>query len=124
MANSRVTRGRATEQLVADWFRNAGVFPDAERRPASLPGTDLFNTPGYSFEIKARRAFDPQAWIRQAKKNVTSGTIPVVVMRPDGVGEENVANFLAFMTLDRFTWMVNRIQWLEDANGFLKSEND
>jgi hypothetical protein len=105
---------------VAEFFKGAGVFPEAESIAASLPGKDILNTPGYAVEVKARRDFNPVEWSKQASKN--AGTdVPVVVMRPDGMGEESVAKFLAFMTLDRFTWMVNRIQWLEHSNGELGS---
>jgi hypothetical protein len=108
-----VSRGRRTQVLVADWFKKAGVFPDASSNPASLAGKDILDTPGYACEVKARREFSPKEWAKQAAKNAADGELPFVVMRPDGLGEESVAQFLAFMTLDRFTWMVNRIQALE-----------
>ena len=112
MASSRVSRGRRTQVLVAEFFKGAGIFPEAESIAASLPGRDILNTPNFAVEVKARRDFTPIEWAKQAAKN-SGEDLPVVVMRPDGLGEENVASFLAFMTLDRFTWMVNRIQWLE-----------
>lgn len=118
MANSRVTRGRQTEQLVADYLA-AGPFPHAERRPASLPGSDIVNTPGYSIEVKARRAFNPKAWVKQsseaARKMDGNGNviIPVVVMRPDGMGEASIDEWPTFVTLDDWAWMVGRIQHLE-----------
>jgi hypothetical protein len=110
---------------VADWFKKAGVFPDASSNPASLSGKDILDTPGYACEVKARREFNPKEWAKQAVKNAADGELPFVVMRPDGLGEESVAQFLAFMTLDRFTWMVNRIQALElELNGILAELDD
>jgi hypothetical protein len=110
---------------VADWFKKAGVFPDASSNPASLSGKDILDTPGYACEVKARREFSPKEWAKQAAKNAADGELPFVVMRPDGLGEESVAQFLAFMTLDRFTWMVNRIQALElELNGILAELDD
>jgi hypothetical protein len=110
---------------VADWFKKAGVFPDASSNPASLSGKDILDTPGYACEVKARREFNPKEWAKQAAKNAADGELPFVVMRPDGLGEESVAQFLAFMTLDRFTWMVNRIQALElELNGILAELDD
>jgi hypothetical protein len=110
---------------VADWFKKAGVFPDASSNPASLAGKDILDTPGYACEVKARREFNPKEWAKQAAKNAADGELPFVVMRPDGLGEESVAQFLAFMTLDRFTWMVNRIQALElELNGILAELDD
>jgi hypothetical protein len=120
-----VSRGRRTQVLVADWFKKAGVFPDASSNPASLSGKDILDTPGYACEVKARREFSPKEWAKQATKNAADGELPFVVMRPDGLGEESVAQFLAFMTLDRFTWMVNRIQALElELNGILAELDD
>jgi hypothetical protein len=107
---------------VADWFKKAGVFPDASSNPASLAGKDILDTPGYACEVKARREFNPKEWAKQAAKNAADGELPFVVMRPDGLGEESVAQFLAFMTLDRFTWMVNRIQALELKLELVESE--
>ena len=123
MTDSRVSRGRKTQVLVAEWFKKSGVFPDASSNPASLAGKDILNTPGWAIEVKARRAFNPVEWSKQASKNA-GNEIPVVIMRPDGLGEESVHKFLAFMTLDRFTWMVNRIQSLEHLNEELTIDVD
>jgi hypothetical protein len=93
---NRKSRGRATEQIVADYLKP--VFPDADRRPASLPGTDILNTPGWSIEVKARRGLDLTGWLRQAVKNSGPGT-PVLVVRPDGYGPERVDQWAAIVPL-------------------------
>jgi hypothetical protein len=93
---SRKSRGRASEQIVADYLRT--VFPHADRRPASLPGTDILNTPGWSVEVKARRGLDLTGWLRQAVKNSGAG-VPVLVVRPDGYGPGRVDQWAAIVPL-------------------------
>lgn len=122
MTDNRVSRGRKTQVLVAEYWRNAGVFPDAQSIAASLPGEDILNTPGWSVEVKARRAFTPVEWVKQAAKNAGTKT-PVVVMRPDGLGEASVGQFLAFMTLKDFTELLNYIQEIELDNERYESGN-
>jgi hypothetical protein len=76
----------------------------AERNPASLPGRDITGVPGIAIEVKARRDFNPKAWAKQAAKNA-SGDLAVVVMRPDGMGEETVELWPTFMLLRDFVWL-------------------
>lgn len=57
-------------------------------------------TPGASFEVKARRSFDPAAWMRQARKQAGEDELAVVVMRPDGAGEKSVLDWPAFVRLE------------------------
>lgn len=123
MTDSRVSRGRKTQVLVAEYWQESGTFPDAVSIAASLPGKDILHTPGFSVEVKGRTRFNPLEWSRQAAKN--AGTdVPVVVMRPNGLGEKSVGNFLAFMTLEKFTELVNRIHVLENLNEELMIDVD
>lgn len=101
MASSRVARGRRTQECVAQWFREHGS-PGAQSLPASLPGRDITGMPAEAPEVKARRDFHPRQWARQAAKNA-GGDLPYVVMRPDGMGEESVAEWPVFLTLEEFT---------------------
>ena len=89
MTNSRVSRGRKTQQIAAEYLQS--VFPNAESLAASLPGKDIKNTEGWAFEVKARRGFSPAEWLKQAKKNAIAD-VPVVIMRPDGYGEARIAD--------------------------------
>ncbi len=89
MATARVQRGRATEELVARFLREHG-FPHAERRPASLPGTDITGTPGWAWECKARRSLDLTGWLKQA---ASREGMPLLVVRPDGYGESRIADW-------------------------------
>lgn len=97
MTNPRVTRGRRTEANVAAYLRDHG-WPHAERVPASIPGSDIRNTPDLSIEVKARAGFNPLAWIRQAAKNA-DGRLPVAVMRANGQGDY-AGEYVALMRFD------------------------
>lgn len=100
MANSRVQRGRETEQLVADYLVEHG-WAHAERNPASLPGRDVKGIAGVGIECKARRDFSPAAWMRQAQKNADED-LAVVVMRPDGVGPAKIREWPVILRLVDF----------------------
>jgi hypothetical protein len=95
MASSRVRRGRESEEAVAAYLRENG-WPDARRRPASLSGADIENTPDLSFEVKARRELDLPGWLRQAWNH---GGLPIVVSRPDGYGPQTVSQWPAILPL-------------------------
>lgn len=86
------------------------LFPEAEAVAASLPGKDIKNTPGWSVEVKARRGFDPVAALRQAQSNAGWTEIPVVVIRPNGVGEANIRKWIVCMYLDDFEYLAEAIQ--------------
>lgn len=66
-----------------------------------MAGRDVLNVP-LSIEVKGRRAFSPLEWIRQARKSARPAEDqfpPHVVMRPDGVGEQNVGDFIVLRRL-------------------------
>lgn len=87
----------ASQRLVAAAVQ--ALYPRAEAVAAAMPGADIRHTPGAAIEVKARRAFDPAAWMRQAEKNANVGELPIVVMRPDGAGEKSVNDWPAFIRL-------------------------
>jgi hypothetical protein len=76
-----------TQPLVAAYLREHG-FPWATDAGSGRPGTDILNTPGLGWEIKARAQFDPLAWLRQARGYPG---LPLVVWRPNGYGPSNIA---------------------------------
>jgi hypothetical protein len=101
VANARVTRGRATERLAAGWYNDRG-WPDAEAVAASTSGHDIKRMPGLAPEVKARTGFDPLAWTRQASRNA-QGRMPFVVMRCNGQGEAQIAEWLVIRQLGHDT---------------------
>lgn len=86
MATARVVRGRESEEWVAEKFRYHG-WVNAERRPASLPGTDIMGLPPFAVEVKARRDLNLTQWLKQA--SARSG-LPMVIHRPDGFGRDKL----------------------------------
>ena len=92
MTRSRKDRGFRTERVVAAylslWWRNASIGRGA--------GKDIQGVP-FDVEIKARSAFQPLEWLRQATKRASaSNELPFVVCRMNGQGED-ASEYLAFM---------------------------
>lgn len=104
-AATRKSRGSETQNAVAAWFRQY-LFPYAESAGAGRGGKDVLNTPGLSIEVKARRGFNPLAWVRQAKEASSGPDLPLVVMRPDGLGLKSVDNWVVIMTLATATHLL------------------
>ena len=96
---TRKVRGSRTQVLVAEAYRC--IWPHATSAGAGAPGRDVLNVP-LSIEVKGRRAFSPLAWIKQARGSARpeEDEFPAhVVMRPDGVGEANIGDFLVIRRL-------------------------
>lgn len=85
---SRKERGAQAQRIMADFWEP--VYPWVQPVSGGAPGRDLLNTPCLSVEIKARRDFDPLAWLRQACRNSDPDEMPVVQWRPDGWGPAKV----------------------------------
>lgn len=106
MASARVSRGRRSQELLAEWFRNHG-WPQAWSRPASLPGTDIPGMPGLAPEVKATAGQDFTGALRQARAN--AGTdIPFVIYRPKGYGPEKIGQWLVVFDLDTATDLLQK----------------
>lgn len=102
MTNSRVRRGRASQELVAEWLRGHG-YPKAESRPASLPGTDIMHAEGLACEVKATVGLDMLAALRQSEANAADNELPIVVYRPKGYGPEKLGDWVVLMSLRNFS---------------------
>lgn len=85
---TRKQRGYDTQSLVAGALANDG-FPWALPTGAGRSGSDITNTPGICWEVKARREFNPMAAMRQVVTNAGEN-LPVVVIRPDGAGPVSI----------------------------------
>lgn len=90
---TRKARGAETERLVAAAWQADG-WPHAEVTRGQ--GADLTGTPGIQVECKARSEFRPLEWMRQAARH-GDGALPVVIVRPNGSGPENVDNWPAIL---------------------------
>lgn len=96
---ARRHRGAQTQAAVALWFRGRG-WPYAESTGSGRTGSDITGLPGLACEVKARRDFNPLAWLRQAAHGPG---VPFVVHRPDGMGPATVAEWPVTLRLADFT---------------------
>lgn len=110
MATARVTRGRKTQELVAEWFRARG-WPNAKSRAASLAGADIYDVP-FAPEVKATAGQDFTGALRQAKANA-GGKLPFVIYRPKGYGPERIADWLVVFTLFDATQLLQKAGYME-----------
>lgn len=106
MTQARKHRGYRSQKVVAQWFAKHG-WPFAESTGAGRSGSDITGVPGLYVEVKARRAFSPLAWLRQAGKEAEGQEgLPFVVFRCDGQGEANVGEWGALLRLDTLTGLL------------------
>ena len=101
----RKHRGYRTQKVVAEWFAARG-WPFAESAGAGRQGSDVTGMPDCAVEVKARRNFDPVAWVRQAEESA-DGRLPFVVMRGNGQGEKTVGDWIVIARLSDFTKLLN-----------------
>lgn len=104
MTQSRKHRGYRSQKVVADWFVSKGwLF--AESAGAGRSGNDITGVPGLRIEVKARRGFNPLAWLRQVRAGAETWNhgVPFVVFRCDGQGEANVGEWGVLLRLDDMT---------------------
>ena len=105
MTQHRKRRGAKTAALAAEWFRSHG-WPFATDVGAGRPGRDIENMPGLACEVKARAAFEPLAWLRQAGANAHPQDVPFVVWRPNGYGPADMERWPVMLTLHAFTGLL------------------
>lgn len=92
---ARRRRGTETQVLVAQYLAER-IYPHATDAGSGRQGRDILNTPGTSWEVKARRELRPLEWMRQARQ---AEGLPVVVFRPDGAGPMAVSEWPCIITL-------------------------
>lgn len=92
----RKRRGAETQRLVAAYLADNG-WPHATDAGAGRQGQDILGVPGLAIEVKARRDLSLQAWLRQAAR---SAGLPLLVVRPDGMGPGALPTWACAMTLE------------------------
>lgn len=93
------------------------MFPNARGIAASLTGRDILETPGWAFEVKATKDFNPTAFMKQAMANSGSDWA-FSIYRPKGYGEAKVDEWVALTTLGEMRKLIEHIKWLEGLAGF------
>lgn len=111
MTTPRVTRGRQTESLLAEYLKP--WFPDAERIAAGLPGHDLKKVGRLAFEVKATTALPLLPALRQVRKRALPDEIPLVIWRPNGYGPERIKQWVAATDLDVLVDLLGKAGMLE-----------
>ena len=86
-------RWRESEFVVADYFREHG-YPEARAVATGLSGADILGLPGISCEVKARRGFEPKAWLEQAEKRPG---LSLVIFRMNGQGPASIESWGSLM---------------------------
>jgi hypothetical protein len=95
VATHRVSRGRATQEILANRLRFRGLV-HAQSRAASLPGEDITGTPGLYIEVKATENPGPMKWTRENAAKA-GAALPFVVWRGRGQGPANVDDWVAML---------------------------
>lgn len=112
MTQARKRRGMRTQKLVADYLAAHG-WPFAESTGAGRAGSDITGVPGLAFEVKARTDLNPVGWLKQAEQNAG---LPIVVHRPNGVGEDP-SRFVAMVRLGDLLPLL----WAAGYGGYVQS---
>lgn len=102
---SRKRRGRDSELLAARYLSENG-WPYAQPTGAGAAGMDITGCPGLAWEVKARAGFEPMANLRQAVKNAGPVALPLVLLRPNGVGPAQIGLWPVFTTLDHMVTLL------------------
>lgn len=105
MANARVSRGRATQQLIAEYWRPH--WPECYALPGAVGGRDVHGMPGLAPEIKATTAMPILAALRQARNNAGCD-LPFVVWRPNGYGGVKIDQWVMAFTVADGTGLLVR----------------
>lgn len=111
-ADSRKSRGMRAQVLSADFLRP--IFAWVTTVGASASGRDLKNTPGLAVEVKARRNFEPLAWLKQAWKNSDDDEMSIVIWQPDGYGPTSMKRWPYMGYLGDFRKLWAELQMLRD----------
>jgi hypothetical protein len=91
-------KGRDAEQAVARYLQSAGYPLACTARSSSGGmqfGEDILGVPGISIEVKNRSSLDLPRSLRQAAIQGGPDKIPVVIIKPVGVGLESVGDWFA-----------------------------
>lgn len=86
-----------TQKVVAEGLND--LWPHSESAGSGRSGRDVLGTPGVAIEVKARTGLDLPAWMRQAAKEAaTTGDLPVLIIRPNGMGEASLDDWPVVMS--------------------------
>lgn len=92
-----------TQAVVAQRWRENGMFPWATDQGPGRPGNDIINTPRLKVEVKARQetGVTIPAALRQAAATKGEG-MPILIWRHNGQGETHQDHWTVSMYLGDF----------------------
>ena len=99
-------KGTSAETAVVNFLIDNG-FPYAERRAlnGSLDLGDITGTPALAWEVKNHKTYKIPAWLKETELETKNAKADfgVLVVKPNGVGVTNTANWWAIMSLEQIT---------------------
>lgn len=101
VTSSRVQRGYQSQRLVAEYFRANG-WPYAQPAGSGRVGTDVTGVIGLDIEVKARRGINVAMAMKQLRERYKEGVLPVAILRLDGQGEAQIADWPAIVPFHIF----------------------
>ena len=99
-------KGTSAETAVVKYLIDNG-FPHAERR--ALTGAvdlgDITGTPCLAWEVKNHKTYKIPAWLKETELETKNARADfgVLIVKPNGVGVTNTANWWAIMSLEQIT---------------------
>jgi hypothetical protein len=90
---ARIIRGRQSQAIAAEYLRDRG-WPRVEPVEPFFSGRDLKHMGRVAVEIKATAASPFPAALAQAARHADDGDLPAALWRPDGYGEQHVADWV------------------------------
>lgn len=116
MATHRVSRGRASQEMIAARLRGMGLVYAASR-PASLAGEDITGTPGLYIEIKATERAEPMRWTRENAAKA-GDSLPFVVYRGRGQGPAALGEWVVMSRWADHERLLGEAGYLPNASGW------
>ena len=100
MSQSRKHRGYRSQKVVAEYLAANG-WPYAESTGAGRQGSDILNTVGIDWEVKARTNFSPGETMRQLKDRANPLDLRLAVLRLNGQGEASIGDWVALLSFEQ-----------------------
>ena len=100
MTQSRKHRGYRSQKVVAQYLAAHG-WPYAESTGAGRQGSDILNTVGIDWEVKARTGFSPGETMRQLKDRANPLDLRLAVLRLNGQGEASIGDWVALLSFEQ-----------------------
>ena len=107
MSQARKHRGYRSQKVVAQYLAANG-WPYAESTGAGRQGSDILNTVGIDWEVKARTNFSPGETMKQLKDRGNENDLKVAVLRLNGQGEASIGDWVALLSLEQLVALIRQ----------------